>query len=125
MHITEKDLSYLYDIYQNCIDILDYTSNIKSYTFEKDRMRVKAVERSFEIIGIASNKLSKEIKDSLTLIPWKQMIGFRNIIAHDYGDIRLEKLWDISRNSIPELKIELENIDELREYIEVYFKENK
>jgi len=38
-------------------------------------------------------------------------------LAHDYGEILAERIWAISRNSIQELKDELEKIDEIKEYI--------
>jgi len=53
----------------------------------------------------------------LESIPWKNIIGLRNKLAHDYGEILAERIWVISRNSIQELKDELEKIDEIKEYI--------
>jgi len=117
MPLNENDLSFLIDI-ANCInDIIDFTKEIKYHEFEKDKMRKLAVERQLEVIGQAANKISKETQNDLKNIPWSNIIGLRNKLAHDYGEILAERIWIISRDSIPELIKELENIEELKEYI--------
>jgi uncharacterized protein with HEPN domain len=44
------------------------------------------------------------------------IIGLRNKLAHDYGEILAERIWLIARNSMRELKCELEKISELQMY---------
>jgi len=117
MPLNENDLSFLIDI-ANCInDINDFTKGIQYHEFEKDKMRKLAIERQLEVIGQAANKISKETQNNLKNIPWSNIIGLRNKLAHDYGEILAERIWIISRDSIPELIKELENIEELKEYI--------
>jgi uncharacterized protein with HEPN domain len=70
-----------------------------------------------EIIGQAANKISIDTQNILKNIPWSNIIGLRNKLAHDYGEILAERIWIISRNSIQELLKELEKIDEIKEYI--------
>ena len=117
MPLNENDLSFIIDIVDCIIDINEFTNGIQFYEFEKDKMRKLAVERQLEVIGQAANKISKETQDILKSIPWKNIIGLRNKLAHDYGEILAERIWAISRNSIQELKDELEKIDEIKEYI--------
>ncbi|WP_148257332.1 HepT-like ribonuclease domain-containing protein [Treponema primitia] len=45
------------------------------------------------------------------------IIGLRNKLAHDYGEILAERIWNISKTSVPSLLIEIEKIEELKEYI--------
>jgi len=117
MPLNENDLSFLIDIV-NCIkDINDFTKEIKYHEFEKDKMRKLAVERQLEVIGQAANKISKETKDDLSYIPWTNIIGLRNKLAHDYGEILAERIWIISRDSLQGLMKELANIEELKKYI--------
>ena len=117
MLLNENDLSYLIDIIDCIYDINEFTKGILFYEFEKDKMRKLAVERQLEVIGQAANKITKETQDNLVNIPWGKIIGLRNRLAHDYGEILAERIWTISKNSIQELLKELENINELREYI--------
>jgi uncharacterized protein with HEPN domain len=117
MPLNENDLSYLIDIIDCIIDINEFTNSVEYYQFEKDRMRKLAVERQLEVIGQAANKISIEAQNSLENIPWKNIIGLRNKLAHDYGEILAERIWKISKNSLQELLNELEKIEELKKYI--------
>ena len=117
MPLNENDLSLLIDIVDCIFDIDEFTKGIGFYEFEKDKMRKLAVERQLEIMGQAANKITKETQDNLENIPWGNIIGLRNKLAHDYGEILAERIWTISKNSIQELVKELEKIDEIKEYI--------
>jgi len=117
MPLSEEDLSYLIDIVDCVIDIYEFTKSIEYYQFERDKMRKLAVERQLEVIGQAANKISIETQNNLKDIPWKNIIGLRNKLAHDYGEILAERIWGISKNSLQELMKELEKIEELKEYI--------
>jgi len=117
MQMNDRDLAYFLDIYECVIDILNYTSSVSFYEFEKDKMRRLAVERQLEVIGQAANKISSEVQNEYGSIPWSQIIGLRNKLAHDYGEILAKRIWDISRKSIPELLTEMKKIQNLREYL--------
>ena len=117
MPLNEEDLSYLIDIVDCIIDINEFTKSIEYYQFREDKMRKLAVERQLEVMGQAANKISNETQNKLENIPWKNIIGLRNKLAHDYGEILAERIWGISKKSLPELLIELEKIIEIKEYI--------
>jgi len=117
MLINERDLSFLYDIYESAVEIEQKVKSIKYHTYKNDKDLRQTIERKFEIIGVATNKLSKETLDKLSSIPWGKMVGLRNIIAHEYRDIIIDKVWYIAITSVPELVVELEKIEELKEYI--------
>jgi uncharacterized protein with HEPN domain len=117
MPLNENDLSYIIDIFNCIMDINEFTKSISYNEFEKDKMRKLAVERQLETIGQAANKISKETQDVLDTIPWGKIIGLRNKLAHDYGEILAERIWNISRKSIQELLTEIEKIEDIKEYI--------
>ena len=117
MPFNENDLSLLIDITNCILDINEFTKGIYYHEFEKDKMRKLAVERQLEVIGQAANKISKETQNILINIPWSNIIGLRNKLAHDYGEILAERIWTISRNSIQELMKELGKIEELKKFI--------
>jgi uncharacterized protein with HEPN domain len=118
MQLNENDLSYIIDIVECIMDINEFTKSVSYNKFEKDKMRKLAVERQLEIIGQAANKISKETQDKLETIPWAKIIGLRNKLAHDYGEILAERIWNISKTSIQELLNKIEMIDGIKEYIE-------
>jgi len=53
----------------------------------QNRVKRLAIERLIEIVGEAANHVSKDIIEQNTDIPWSKIIGLRNKIAHDYGEI--------------------------------------
>jgi uncharacterized protein with HEPN domain len=118
MPLNENDLSYLIDIVDCILDITEFTKTVFYNDFEKDKMRKLAVERQLEIIGQAANKISKETQDFLKYVPWGNIIGLRNKLAHDYGEILAERIWNISKTSVPALLSEIEKIEEIKDYIE-------
>jgi uncharacterized protein with HEPN domain len=103
-----KDKAFIWDIYQASNDILEFTNNISAIDFENKKLIRFAVERQLLVIGEASHHLSTEFMNENPQIPWKQMIGLRNIIAHEYGEILTERIWMIVKNNIPELKMQIE-----------------
>ena len=118
MPLNENDLSFLIDIVDCIFDINEFTNEMQFHIFKKDKMRKLAVERQLEVMGQAANKISKDTQETLKNIPWGNIIGLRNKLAHDYGEILAERIWNISRTSIQKLLEELEKIEEVKKYIE-------
>ena len=118
MQLSDNDLSYFLDIYECIIDIINYTKDISFREFETDKMRRLAVERQLEVIGQAANKISSETQTNYHSVPWGKVIGLRNKLAHDYGEILAKRIWDISKKSIPELLNEILQIPDLNNYFE-------
>jgi uncharacterized protein with HEPN domain len=117
MPLNENDLSYLIDIVDCIMDINEFTQSVLYHDFEQDKMRKLAVERQLEVIGQAANKISKETQDQIKNVPWGNIIGLRNKLAHDYGEILAERIWNISKSSVPELLREIEKLEEIKEYL--------
>lgn len=71
-----------------------------------------AVEREFEITGEALNR-TKTIAPVLLgpIDNWKEIIGFRNVIAHGYDVVEDEIVWDSIQRNIPVLLEQLKNIN--------------
>ena len=118
MPLNENDLSYLIDIVDCIMDIQEFTKSIEYYQFEKDKMRKLAIERQLEIIGQAANKISIETQNNLKTIPWKNIIGLRNKLAHDYWEILAERVWAITKKPLQELFEELGKIEDIKKYID-------
>ncbi|MRR15436.1 MAG: DUF86 domain-containing protein [Deltaproteobacteria bacterium] len=61
-----------------------------------------AVERNLEIIGEAANRIPESFRNSHPQIPWRNIIGQRNILIHEYGEIKNERIWVLATERIPE-----------------------
>jgi uncharacterized protein with HEPN domain len=64
--------------------IAQYTSGIPREGFLADRMKIDAVVRNLEIIGEAALHMSEETRKRTPDIEWRQIIGLRNRIVHEY-----------------------------------------
>ena len=52
----------------------------------------------------AARRITREYQNEHPEIPWGEMIGMRNKLAHDYDDIDWELVWDTVINDLPKLK---------------------
>lgn len=89
------------DILNCCSNIEEYIGSASYEEFINDKKTVDAVVRNFEIIGEASKLISDELKLANSLIEWRMMTDFRNILIHDYFGIDYEVLWQSVKESIP------------------------
>ena len=70
----------------------------------------RAVCRSLEIIGEATNKIQIEIKLKYPEVPWREMSDIRNKIIHHYFGIDYDIIWDTISTDIPAIKASIEKI---------------
>jgi uncharacterized protein with HEPN domain len=56
-----------------------------------------------EIVGEAAGRISPEVQREFPGIPFREIRGMRNIIAHDYGEVDLERVWETIAHDIPPL----------------------
>jgi uncharacterized protein with HEPN domain len=57
-----------------------------------------------QIIGEAASRVSPEERERLSQFPWKQIIGTRHRIVHDYIHVDTDILWEIVAIHIPDLR---------------------
>jgi len=69
-----------------------------------------AVERKLEIIGEAARGVSDDFRRDHPEVPWRGIIGQRHFLAHEYGEVRQEKLWRVATTRISELIEQLEKL---------------
>ena len=69
-----------------------------------------AVLRSLQIMAESTQRLSETAKATQPQIEWLKIAAFRNILVHDYLRIDLDTVWDVTQQSIPELKHAVEEI---------------
>ena len=102
MKRPERDfLLYFEDILDSIDKIKRYTKGIDLKSFESNDMIVDAVIRNLEIIGEASNKVPKIIRDKYPSIPWSEMYRMRNRAIHEYFGVDYEIIWSIIKEHLP------------------------
>ena len=95
---------FLEDVMGAIEKIERYVRTMDYSKFSENDMAVDAVVRNFEIIGEAINSLPEEIKSKYPDVEWKEAVGFRNILIHNYFGVDLEAIWDTISKNIPMLK---------------------
>ena len=94
-------------------EIEGYLASVDFAGFLENSMMRFACIKQLEIISEASNHLSNELKSQFTNIEWMQIVGMRNVFAHEYFGIDKNLVWEIIKNDIPELKAEIIIVEQL------------
>ncbi|ERF60883.1 HepT-like ribonuclease domain-containing protein [Treponema socranskii] len=109
MLCNERDKSYIYDILKYSQEVIDIVKDENHNSFVNNRIKRLAIERLIQIIGEAANHLSGDFIQENQDIPWTKIIGLRNKIVHDYGEILTDRIWLIASESIPELMYQIKS----------------
>lgn len=102
------DAEKITKIYEYCCEIEKTIARYgASFTvFDEDADFQRSISFSLLQIGEISNGLSEEFrKQTENEIPWHAIRGMRNMVAHSYGAMSREVIWDTAINSIQTLKI--------------------
>jgi uncharacterized protein with HEPN domain len=110
MPLDESDASYLWDMVRHAQIVMRLVSGMNKESYLQDERTRYAVERLIEIIGEAANSVSDNALTLAPNLPWKKIIGQRHILAHHYGTIDHERLWNLAYELIPQLVQELDAI---------------
>ncbi|NIM17482.1 MAG: DUF86 domain-containing protein [Candidatus Aminicenantes bacterium] len=108
MQPEDKDSAYLWDMLDAAQTAAQFTPGITIEEYLKDRKIQLAIERLLEIIGEAANRVSTDFQKNHPEIPWRKIVGQRNVITHEYGEIKQERIWTVVSTNIPELIEKLE-----------------
>ena len=100
--MSRDQLLYVADMVSAGEAVLRYTDGIAFEVFVGNDEKRAAVERQLFVIGEAAARMAPEWKDARPAVPWRQIVGLRNLLAHGYWVIDAEELWDVARNKVPE-----------------------
>lgn len=110
MPFSERDLSYLWDMRKYALEIEEIINGVPHAKFVENKTIRYAIERLLLIIGEAANHVSREFQETHPNIEWAQIIGLRNILAHEYGEVKMDKIYLAATKSIPALLKNLESL---------------
>ena len=101
---------YLGHIIEAINRINKYTKGLEKGKFLKNNLVKDATVRNIEIIGEAVKNLPDDFKKRHKEIPWKDIAGMRDRIAHFYFGIDYNLVWDTIEKDIPELKKKIQRL---------------
>lgn len=82
---------------------LEFTDGHSVEYLARDRLVSFAVIRAVQLIGQAARGVSDETQASHSEIPWRAIIGMRNVVVHDYADVDMSLVWKTVHEDLPGL----------------------
>ena len=90
--------------------IEEYTADKTKEEFLTSQQLQDAVIKRIEIIGEAVKNIPNDIREKYTDIPWKDIVGMRDILIHQYFGVDLDLAWKVVKENIPELKKQISSL---------------
>ena len=105
-----SDDLYLVDLIESAqsLELLLRDRDFRS--FASDDALCSAVLWKLYVVSEASTKLSAQSRDRLKSVPWDEIRGFRNRLAHGYFTLQWDRVWQIAKHSAPLLRYQAEEI---------------
>lgn len=103
LDIRERDLVKCEDMRIHAARARSFVGSRSLAEFLADDLLQAAVVRCIEVIGEAARQVSADTRQRAPQIPWYLIVGTRNVLAHDYGAVDLERIYDVVTKQVPEL----------------------
>ncbi len=85
-----------------CEKIMYYTSSITDQqSFLDDRRTYDATLRNLELLGEAARYVPASVREAAVPVPWRDIIGMRNQLAHGYLGLDDDIVWHAVHNDVP------------------------
>ena len=97
------DNHYLVDMLLNGRLVVESTAGFDFQSFLIDREKQDAVAFRISIIGEAARSVTGVTRQQIADLPWPKITGMRHRIVHDYQDIKLEVIWRVATEHVPEM----------------------
>jgi uncharacterized protein with HEPN domain len=101
----KKNINLFLDHILESIKLIEeYIGDKNKTDFIESKKLQDSVIRRIEIIGEAIKNIPNEFKEKYTQIPWKEIIGMRDILKHQYFGVDLNLTWQVVDKDLPKLK---------------------
>jgi len=102
------DAAYLLDMLEAARAVGRFIASKNQSDYQADELLRSAVERKVEVIGEAARRLSRAFTDGNPTVPWRQIMGTRHVLAHDYDTVDHFIVWRIATVYVPQLITQIE-----------------
>jgi len=105
--MRERNIFVILDqMLRACRAATSFVEGLQQEDFLADERTKQAVAMSLLIVGEAVTRLQRnhpEFLDQHRNLPWRDMVGMRNRVAHGYFDLNFPLIWDTVQNDLPNL----------------------
>ena len=105
-----RDGGYLWDMLDTARETRELMQGFTLEALLADARTRRALERTLEVLGEAASRVSEPTQAAYAQIPWAQIIGERNVIAHGYAVLDYGRLLRTVTDDLPGLVATLERI---------------
>jgi uncharacterized protein with HEPN domain/predicted nucleotidyltransferase len=105
---SARNNAALLDMIKAMKSIQSFVQNKSFEDYMADELLRLAIERALEIVGEAANRLTSEFQAAHSEIDWRNIVGLRNAIIHQYDEIDSESIWEIVTAQVPTLLQQVE-----------------
>ena len=100
---NSRDAALLLDMVLAAEDALAFVAGLDQSAFLHSGLHQSAIIRKLEVIGEAGSRVSKYFCSAHPEIPWREITGLRHRLIHGYDDVRLDIVWRVATEKLPEL----------------------
>jgi uncharacterized protein with HEPN domain len=104
------DLLYFGHMLDTAHKALAKTQGIRRSDYDADENLRLALAHLVQVIGEAARRVSPEGQATHTNIPWREIMGMRHKIVHDYLNVDEDIVWEVVTHDLPPLIAALESI---------------
>jgi uncharacterized protein with HEPN domain len=107
-----SDLERLADIRAALADIRALTADGRD-RFLTDRTVQQAVAYNLAVVGEAARAPSDDFRQRHGDVPWREVIGQRNVVVHEYHRLDIDRIWSTVESDIPRLDDQISRIEQV------------
>jgi uncharacterized protein with HEPN domain len=100
------DRALLVDMLEFAREVVAFSKGRSRADLDSDKLLLRSLERA--LVGECARRMSTRTRRTYASIPWQDIVGMRNIIAHEYGHIDLDEIWKTAQRDAPRLVMDLE-----------------
>jgi uncharacterized protein with HEPN domain len=100
--LSRRDEDLLNEILEAAGHIARFTARGRE-TFDSDVTLQYATAHGLVLIGEAAGRLSRALRERHPDVPWRQIVGQRNVVVHEYDRIDLDIVWNVASDEVPRL----------------------
>ena len=94
---------YLEDIRGAVVAIARFVDGKERGQLDEDELLLSGILYKLTVIGEAATHLGPEIRAAIPEIPWRSVVGFRNLVVHEYFGLDLDIVWTTASEQVPVL----------------------